>query len=92
MLNINCKLSQQSVLSKQSKWQQILNASLEITVAKLCYLITRWWLPGSGGGYKPTPSYGTTPTPSYSFTPSTPSTSSYGVPEIPKHRFVGSCE
>lgn len=39
MLNINCKLSQQSVLSKQSKWQQILHASLEITVTKLCILL-----------------------------------------------------
>jgi len=30
---------QQSVLSKQSKWQQILHVSSEITVAKLCILL-----------------------------------------------------
>ncbi|XP_066325329.1 protodermal factor 1-like [Miscanthus floridulus] len=49
---------------------------------------------GSGGGHEPTPtpSYGSTPTPSYGTTPSTPSTPAYGVPEIPKHGFVGSCD
>ncbi|CAD6251323.1 unnamed protein product [Miscanthus lutarioriparius] len=45
---------------------------------------------GSGGGHEPTPT--PTPTPSYGTTPSTPSTPTYGVPEIPKHGFVGSCD
>ncbi|KAL6888951.1 hypothetical protein ACP4OV_009977 [Aristida adscensionis] len=51
---------------------------------------------GSGSGYNPTPvptpDYGTTPTPDYGTIPSTPITPSYGVPGIPKHDFVGSCD